>query len=100
MITQGQGPEPKDVLRFQIQRNITNLFKFELQLLEDLKQEHVEAMDKLKVALSPEQAKYVDLANYFTDKRFQQMRKRILDKGNDTIAEIDENVTHFEITFK
>ena len=34
------------------------------------------------------------------EEEFQRIRKRILDYGNDTIIEIDENLDNFEIKLK
>lgn len=60
----------KDYLKFQLRRKITNLFKNFFFLLEDL-----------------------DLG----DEKYQKIRKRILDHGNDAIREIEEDINKFDI---
>ena len=66
----------QDYLSFQVRRKITSLFKNYFIILEDLIRENP----------SIPQDKY------------QQMRKRVLDHGNDTIREIEENINKFNIT--
>ena len=68
----------KDFLVFQLRRKIVNLYKNYLFILEDL-----------------EKTGY-DIA----EEEFQRIRKRILDYGNDTIREIEENLEKFDIELK
>ena len=91
---------PKEVLRFQIDRNVRLLFRDQLMMLEDLALEHDAALDALVKALPPELQKYVDLADYLTPDRAQQIRKRILDRGNDCLRSNEEILKAFEINFK
>lgn len=65
----------KDYLLFQTRRKIVNLFKKFFFLLEDLSIDGKISQDK-----------------------YQQMRKRVLDHGNDTIREIEEDINKFNIT--
>jgi hypothetical protein len=60
----------KDYLKFQLRRKITGLFKNFFFLLEDLNLE---------------------------DDKYQKLRKRVLDYGNDTIREIEEDINKFDI---
>jgi len=60
----------KDYLKFQLRRKITALFKNFFFLLEDLNLE---------------------------DEKYQKIRKRVLDYGNDTIREIEEDINKFDI---
>jgi hypothetical protein len=60
----------KDYLKFQLRRKITTLFKNFFFLLEDLNLE---------------------------DEKYQKLRKRVLDYGNDTIREIEEDINKFDI---
>jgi len=68
----------KDFLVFQLRRKVVNLYKNYLFILEDL-----------------EKAGY-DIP----EEEFQRIRKRILDYGNDTIREIEENLEKFDIELK
>ena len=68
----------KDFLYFQQRRKITNLYKQFLFILEDLRDE--------KEGISSES--------------YEKSRKRILDYGNDTIRELEENLEKFEVFIK
>lgn len=92
--------DPKDVLHFQLDRNVRLLFREQLMLLEDLGKEHDLALDKLNDNLPEEYRKYVDLADYLTPERGQQLRKRVLDRGNDVLRNFEELLKQFEVNFK
>lgn len=68
----------KDFLKFQIRRNVTNLFKGFLLILEDLQDENIS----------------------FSDHVYQKYRKRILDDANDKLREIEDTLNNLEIGFK
>lgn len=72
------GEKSKDFLVFQLRRKIVNLYKNYLFILEDL-----------------EKSGY-----NIPEEEFQRIRKRILDYGNDTIREIEENLDKFDIELK
>lgn len=93
------GPSPADVLRYQLHRNVTNLFKNYLIILEDVGDNHDEALAKLKNALPENYRGFVDLADYLTPERGQALRKKILDAGNDSLREIDKLVEQFQVEF-
>jgi hypothetical protein len=67
----------KDYLKFQIRRKVINLYKNFFFILEDMAK---------------------DSNNKISDTKYQQIRKRILDHGNDTIREIEEDLNKFNIT--
>jgi|TARA_B100001105_G_C22345240_1_gene423139 nucleoid-associated protein YejK len=71
------GDKSKDFLRFQVNRKVTNLYKNFLFMVEDLYNN-----------------REID------EETFQRIRKRILDYGNDTIREIEENLDNFEFKLK
>tara|TARA_B100000424_G_C22589228_1_gene330392 strand:+ start:86 stop:319 length:234 start_codon:yes stop_codon:yes gene_type:complete len=68
-----------EFVRFQITRKVTGLYKQFLFILEDVKD---------------------DNANKIDDKSYQRARKRILDFGNDTIREMEEDFSKLKITLK
>lgn len=92
--------DPNEVLRFQLRRTITHLFKSYLTLTEELGDEHDIALNKLKTALPDALRGYVDLADYLTPERGTALRKKILDGGNDTLREVDKVMEQFDIEFK
>ena len=68
----------KDFLQFQVRRKITNLYKNFLFILEDLKENKYD----------------------ISEESYQRHRKRVLDFGNDTIREIEENLDSFDFKLK
>lgn len=97
---QGNGPTPEQALLFKLKREITVLFKSQLETMEDLTVEHDNAMQKLEEALPSQYKNYVGLADHLTDPKCDQIRKRILDKGNAAYKNIEEILKDFEIDFK
>jgi hypothetical protein len=68
-----------EFVRFQITRKVTGLYKQFLFILEDVKD---------------------DNANKIDDQSYRRARKRILDYGNDTIREMEEDFSKLKITLK
>jgi hypothetical protein len=68
-----QDDKVKDFVKFQIRRNITNLFKSFFIVLDDLN---------------------------ITDEQYQKYRKRILDDANNKIREIEEIFDNLDVAFK
>lgn len=92
--------QPDSILEFSIKRNITNLFKDFLVILENIEQDHDEALNKLVKTLPPESQKQLYLADHFTDEKVEQIRKRILSRGNDAIRAIQQDMQNYSINFK
>ena len=90
----------EEVLRFQITRNITLLFKAELEMLEDIADEHDSAIEKLLSKLPKEYHQYIELADYLNEQKFATLRKRILGRGNDCIRNLEEVLKDFEVKVK
>jgi hypothetical protein len=83
----------KEILTFQVHRNVVNLYKRYLNLVEDLQEEHVSMLNKLNKKIDLETLKNVD---YFDENRYNYIRKKILDLGNETIREINKSLDFFE----
>jgi len=86
-----------EVLRFQINRNVTILFKAELEMLEDIADEHDNAIKKLLAKLPKEYHEYVELVDYLNEQKFATLRKRILGRGNDCIRNLEEVLKDFDV---
>jgi hypothetical protein len=71
----------KGMMKFQVQRNITCLYKQYLMALEDFRDD----LRKEGVNIS--------------DETFQRIRKRVLDNGNDCIRELQTLADSFDIRF-
>lgn len=96
-----QGPaSDADIVRFQARRLITLLFKHQLEVLEDLAVEHDNAMAKLEEHLPAEYRQYINLADYLTEARSAQLRKRAIDRGNETIRALEDVLKGFDIKLK
>jgi len=83
----------KEIFTFQVHRNVVNLYKRYLNLVEDLQEEHVSMLNKLNKKIDLETLKNVD---YFDENRYNYIRKKILDLGNETIREINKSLDFFE----
>jgi ethanolamine utilization cobalamin adenosyltransferase len=83
----------KDLLSFQIHRNIVNLYKRYLNLIEDLQEEHINMLNKLNSKIDQQTLKNVD---YFDENKYNYIRKKILDLGNETAREIDKVLEFIE----
>ena len=75
-MAQEEPDKGRDFIKFHHRRKTINLCKSFLFLLEDLKGQPV------------------------TEEKYQKIRKRILDMGNDSIREFDEHLESFNINIK
>ena len=89
----------KELLEFQINRNIINLYKSFLVMLEDMHDQHHNSFGKLKRAL-PEDRDLIDQADYWDEGRMEYLRKKILDSGNHSLREIMGQLEQFNLTIK
>lgn len=87
----------KELLEFQINRNITNLYKSFLMILEDIQDQNQNNFNKLKNAL-PENHALIEQANCFDNARMEFVRKQILDNGNNAQREIIGHLEKFNLT--
>jgi hypothetical protein len=93
-----KGASVKDIISFQVHRNIVNLYKRYFEITEDLLREHKAFISKLQdTELNSANIKSVD---YFTDEKYDCIRKRILDSGNDCVREIEKALEFVDITLK
>ena len=86
-----------ELLCFQIKRHITGIFKKYLEMTEDQKRQHDEMLLKISAELTEEQKRLVKMADYFTPKRFEDIRKIVLDTGNNGIIELVNLLDKFEV---
>ena len=93
-----KGASVKDIISFQVHRNIVNLYKRYFEITEDLLREHKAFISKLQDReLSSINVESVD---YFTDEKYDCIRKRSLDSGNDCVREIEKALEFVDITLK
>jgi hypothetical protein len=87
----------KEYLKFQIDRGIISLYKKYFEMIEDLHKDHVALLEKVKERTSDEFVKNID---YFDDNKYNYIRKKILDSGNDAIRSIETSFKSINITLK
>jgi hypothetical protein len=87
----------KSFVYFQIQRNIVSLYKRYINLIEDLQEDHISMLNKLNSKIDQSTLKNVD---YFDENKYNYIRKRILDNGNEAIREIEKNLEKLNFTLK
>tara|TARA_R100000008_G_C3576595_1_gene165668 strand:+ start:618 stop:917 length:300 start_codon:yes stop_codon:yes gene_type:complete len=87
----------KEYLIFQIHRNIVNLYKQHLVLLEDITVEHSSMIKKLKNHVNPDVLQDID---YLDKDKYTYLRKKTLDVGNEAIREFEKSVENLKITLK
>ena len=93
-----KGSTVKDIISFQVHRNIVNLYKKHFEIIEDLQIEHESFVSKIKKSSLDDIP--IDDLNYFTSERYDHIRKRILDSGNDCIREIEKILELVDINVK
>ena len=79
-------------------RNVTNLYKGFLVVLEDLQQQHQSHFNKFRDAL-PEYEEAIDQADYLDEERMDYLRKKVLDLGNDCRRYLETEIEKFEVDF-
>ena len=92
-----KGSPIKDMISFQVHRNITNLYKRYFEISEDLLEEHRVFVARLK---DFDDISKIDSIDYFTEEKYNNIRKKILDAGNDSIREIEKALEFVNITIK
>jgi hypothetical protein len=94
----------KDVISFQIHRNIVNLYKRYFEITEDLLDEHKSFISKIELRLTrlgfDVEKINIGEIDYFSEKKFNQIRKKILDVGNDATRELDRTLEFVDIDLK
>ena len=76
-------------------KEITSLYKTFLEILEDLQNDHKIMMEK--VVLKTDES-FASQINYFTPAKYEQVRKRILDNGNESSRRLLQFLDFFEFT--
>ena len=97
MVDEYHSDQLKELLTFQINRGIVNLYKKYFLIIQDLKQEHEVLLDKVAQETSPDFPQKID---YFTEDKYNYIRKKILDAGNDAIRELEKTLEVIDVRFK
>ena len=97
MVDKYHSDQLKELLAFQINRGIVNLYKKYFLIIQDLKQEHEVLLQKVAKETSPYFPQKID---YFTEDKYNYIRKKILDAGNDSIRELEKTLEIIDVKFK
>ena len=97
MVDKFHSDQLKELLTFQINRGIVNLYKKYFLIIQDLKQEHEVLLEKVAQETSPDFPQKID---YFTEDKYNYIRKKILDAGNDSIRELEKTLEVVDVRFK
>jgi hypothetical protein len=84
----------KDILNQQIKRIVVSLFKDFLAILQDVQQDNLFNISTLSKQFPPE---FVDKINILDLPKYSRLRKRILDKSNDSLREIETLINSFDV---
>lgn len=87
----------KEYLRFQLNRNIISLYKRYFEIIDDLRLDHKIMLEKIEKSLPKELIENVD---YFNDDKYNYIRKKILDAGNDAIRNVESSFKPITISLK
>ena len=90
---------PRQVIEQASDREISTLFKTMLRLLEDMKQDHDFHYEKLYDEIPEEYHATIRAADHFTDRKVQWIRKRILDCGNDSKRNLQQELENMQVSF-
>lgn len=92
--------DPKAALEYIITRQVTLLFKEFLSILEKGNDEHNEGLNKLYEALPDQYKGFVNLADWWTPEKAARLRKEVLQRGNDALRNVKEELDKYKIDLK
>ena len=82
---------------FQHHRNTTNLYKAHLSIVRDLYEDHALMLKKLEQYI-PQEA--LENINYLTEEKYNYIRKKTLDLGNEAIRDFEANMEKVNLILK
>ena len=85
----------KEYIIFQISRNIIHFYKRYLNIIEDMSKDHDIMLLKIQQETSKE---FAESVNYLTAEKYQYIRKRILDGGNEISRELEKSLDKLKIS--
>jgi len=87
----------KAYIVFQHHRNTTNLYKAHLGIVRDLYNDHFLMLKKLEQYI-PQEA--LENINYLNEEKYNYIRKKTLDLGNEAIRDFENNMGKVDINLK
>lgn len=92
--------DPSQFLEYQIQKEIKRLYKEYLTIIERIFNGQDEFLEKLRVSLPQQYKIYVDVGEFLTDSKYEEIRKEVLDRGNATTRSLSEELKKYLVEFK
>ncbi len=89
--------EIKRVVLFQIHRNVVVFYKTYLSILEDMSKDHKIMKNKMSAHLPEE---FLDNVDYFDKEKYNYIRKKILDGGNEVYRELESSLNLLDFSIK
>ena len=91
--------ELRRVILFQLNRNVVVFYKKYLSILEDISKDHQIMKDRIGTHLPEE---FIDNIDYLNKEKYNYIRKKILDGGNEIYRELESslNLLNFNIKEK
>tara|TARA_R100000152_G_C6775433_1_gene203848 strand:+ start:1459 stop:1752 length:294 start_codon:yes stop_codon:yes gene_type:complete len=89
--------ELKDVVLFQLRRNIIVFYKKYLSILEDIGKDHSIFKDRVSAHIPEE---LLDNMDYLTPDKYNYIRKKILDGGNEIYRELESMLEKVDFSLK
>ena len=78
---------------------VTSLFKMMLMMVEDMKKDHNFHYDKLYSEIPEAYHPVINAANHFTEDKVSWIRKRILDYGNESLRNVQNELENYKVEF-
>lgn len=78
---------------------VTSLFKMMLMMVEDMKKDHDFHYQKLYHEIPEQYHSVINTANHFTEDKVSWIRKRILDYGNESLRNVQNEIENYEVKF-
>lgn len=80
-------------------KEISALFKMMIMMVEDMKKDHEFHYKKLYDSIPEEYHVIIKTADHFTDEKLAWIRKRILDYGNESIRNFQQELENYTVSF-
>ncbi len=91
--------QAKASLQQRQRRLVTALFKEFLEILGEVRASHDEFYGNLLEKLPPEFVPVLAIGNPLSEEKYQRLRKKVLDKGNDIIRESELELDRYSVGF-
>jgi hypothetical protein len=87
----------KEVILFQLRRNIVVFYKRYLSILEDVSNDHAIFKDRVSDHVPKE---FLNNVDYLTPNKYNYIRKKILDGGNEIFRELESSLEKVDFLLK